>query len=370
MSYFQGANHYWSVWHEVLKGPESRYRLSKYATPDDFFGNWMAGLETRVEEASECLSKIPGVVALILGGSIGKGDPWPLSDVDVIGVYRHDEFEKTKQEVRQERVKIEERWVHEGFPTSMDISSIAFTDGEVEGVLTESVDIDELLADSRWFHGIDKAANGRVLQDRLCIVDSFVARITALRLSDKVISRRMRRAIQPSSSDLRKVRDTIATGTLLEANIAFRALVYGFSWYLYVGKWDNSGKLGRNCTRFETEARDRGIEESARRLMRLVENPSDSHRRLRKAPHRVRDRHRLSLPARTLIGESVTAEEDARDVLDFFTNLHLAKETGRYPPWTGLRTARTKLKSRFDELLEVVKTIPEFDLETEGEGFD
>lgn len=75
MSYFLNAEHYWYVWHEVLKGPQSRYKPSKYRTPEDFIGNWEEALKRRVQEASQCLSTIRGVADLVLGGGIGKGDP-------------------------------------------------------------------------------------------------------------------------------------------------------------------------------------------------------------------------------------------------------------------------------------------------------
>ena len=261
----------------------------------------------------------------------------------------------------RERARLEERWVHEGFPTSLDIRGIVFTDGEAEGILAaDSVDVDELLGDARWFHGLDKAANGRVLLDRTGAADSFLAGITELRYSEDVVSRRKRRrgGTQPSREDVRKIGNLVAEGTLVDANLAFRDLVYRFVRFLYAGKWDNSGKLGRNCTRFEREGRSRGIGESSRKLMRLIENPSNSPERLKTAPNRVRDRHRISLPARRMIGEEITAEEDARDVLDFFTNLHLPKRTGRFPGWTGIRTARATLKDKLAELVEILKDCP------------
>ena len=314
-----------------------------------------------MQEAGDCLSTIRGVAALVLGGGIGKGEPWPLSDIDVIGVYRHDEFERTKHEVRKVRAGIEERWVHEGFPTSLDIRGIVFTDREAEGMLAaDSVDLDELLSDARWFHGLDKAANGRVLFDRTGAADSFLARITELRYSEDVVSRRKRRrgGTQPSREEVREVGDLAAEGPLVDANLAFRDLVYRFVRFLYAGKWDNSGKLGRNCTRFEREGQSRGIGESSRRLMRLVENPSNSPERLKTAPNRVHDRHRISLPARRMAGEEIAAGEDARDVLDFFTNLHLPRRTGSFPGWTGIRTARATLKDKFAELVEILKDYP------------
>ena len=112
----------------------------------------------------------------------------------------------------------------------------------------------------------------------------------AFRTLDARLRRKRRRGgTQPSREDLRKVGDLVAEGTLVDANLAFRDLVYRFVRFLYAGKWDNSGKLGRNCTRFEREGQCRGIGESSRRLMRLIENPSNSHKRLKTAPDRVRD---------------------------------------------------------------------------------
>ena len=344
MSFFLNAEHHWYVWHEVLKGPQSRYRPSKYRTPDDFIGNWEKALERRVQEAGDCLSTIRGVAALVLGGGIGKGEPWPLSDIDVIGVYGHDEFERTKHEVRKVRAGIEERWVHEGFPTSLDIRGIVFTDREAEGILAaDSVDLDELLRDARWFHGLDKAANGRVLFDRTGAADSFLARITELRYSEDVVSRRKRRrgGTQPSRGDVRKVGDLVAEGTLVDANLAFRDLVYRFVRFLYAGKWDNSGKLGRNCTRFEREGQSHGIGESSRRLMRLVENPSNSPERLKTAPNRVRDRHWISLPARRMTGEEISAGGGCQGRSGFLYQSTSPQEDGQFPGLDGNQNSQS-----------------------------
>ena len=302
MSYFRDNSHFWSVWHKVLKGSRSKFRLSKFATPEDFFGQWRAALEARVQEATERLASLNGVTGLILGGGIGKGVPWPLSDVDVIGIFRQDRFEAVKQQVRETRSEVEERWAQEGFVSYLDIRGIVFTDGEANRLLaTERLDVGQLLDDQRWFHGLDKAANGRVLYDSDGSTGSLLARITKLRWSDPVVAerkvRRQNRVPQPSLADLETVRRKIIDGTTTEGNLAFRNLVGGLVWSLFSVRWDDSGKLGRNCTRFEVEAARRGLGEPARKLIRLVESPADSPARLRLAPNRVVDQHRLSYPA-------------------------------------------------------------------------
>ena len=42
---------------------------------------WQRLLEERVDEAVAALSAVPGVRGLVLGGSVGRGEPWPLSDI-------------------------------------------------------------------------------------------------------------------------------------------------------------------------------------------------------------------------------------------------------------------------------------------------
>ena len=41
---------------------------------------WRELLEHRVGEAVASLSEIPGMRGIVIGGSTGRGDPWPMSD--------------------------------------------------------------------------------------------------------------------------------------------------------------------------------------------------------------------------------------------------------------------------------------------------
>jgi predicted nucleotidyltransferase len=48
---------------------------------------WRELLEQRRDEAVGVLGAVPGVRGLVVGGSMGRGEPWPLSDIDVLAVY-------------------------------------------------------------------------------------------------------------------------------------------------------------------------------------------------------------------------------------------------------------------------------------------
>ncbi len=304
MSYFRDSNHKWAVWHDLLKGSRSRFPRSKFATPEHFLDQWEDALQSRVDEAAEVLFALPGVVGLILGGGVGKGNPWPLSDIDIIGVYLEAAFEQTQQAVRQVRARIERGWAHEGFVTGLDIRGIEFGDREVEAFIrSDDAAADKLLDDRRWYHGLDKTANGRALLGDMA--QPLLERMTHVRFaSEELHRRRLDRWGLPSQAAIEQAHDTMLKGNLPDANIAFRKLVGGFVGHLFAGQWDDSGKLGRNCTRFERMACERNVGDAGRRLMRLVEDPARSPIRLRRAPHRVLDRHRLSWPSRKLIGRT------------------------------------------------------------------
>ena len=46
--------------------------------------NWELILQERTVEAIERIASVPGVAGVILGGSVGRGMAWPISDIDLI----------------------------------------------------------------------------------------------------------------------------------------------------------------------------------------------------------------------------------------------------------------------------------------------
>ena len=48
---------------------------------------WRRLLDERLAEAITVLGTVPGVHGLIVGGSLGRGEPWPMSDIDLLPVH-------------------------------------------------------------------------------------------------------------------------------------------------------------------------------------------------------------------------------------------------------------------------------------------
>jgi predicted nucleotidyltransferase len=92
-------------------------------------GRWRELLDQRLEEAVGVLGAVPGVRGLVVGGSLGRGDPWPLSDIDLLPVYAGS-FAPSR-EVERCHAMLVDWWAASGRAQTLDVGWLAFTDDEV-----------------------------------------------------------------------------------------------------------------------------------------------------------------------------------------------------------------------------------------------
>ena len=90
---------------------------------------WRELLDQRLAEAVADLGAVPGVRGLIVCGSIGRGQPWPLSDIDLVPIYAGS-FEPAG-EVKRRQALLIDWWASSGRAQTLDVGWLAFTDREV-----------------------------------------------------------------------------------------------------------------------------------------------------------------------------------------------------------------------------------------------
>src|SRR5687767_10133376 len=96
-------------------------------------------------------------MGLILAGSVGRGEAWPLSDIDFLPIYDDGLEKQARSDVEAMRVELLDAWDPEGYWTSVDVGRLAFRRSEVVQALALPAHKAVLyLDDPRWFHSLDK----------------------------------------------------------------------------------------------------------------------------------------------------------------------------------------------------------------------
>ena len=120
---------------------------------------WKQLLDERLHEAITVLGQTPGLHGLIVAGSVGRGEPWPMSDIDLLPIYDDstDPAESATQ-LDQRRAALVDWWTGSGRAQALDIGWLAFTTTEIRDAVTAGPEhAVARITEPRWFHGIDKA---------------------------------------------------------------------------------------------------------------------------------------------------------------------------------------------------------------------
>lgn len=275
---------------------------------------WRARLDARAEEAATAVGEIPGVVGVVLGGSYGRGEHWPLSDLDLIVVGAGRPVEDVAEEVDRCAYQLSEMWGTSGRYTAVDAGRLTFDAGEVG----EPGDLAARMDDHRWLHGLDKVYGGRPARDEGGVASALLRLSADKRFDDAVVGRRVEAWLgtaQRSLADAERRAGEDATGAWIAVRQAATAIAE-----VATERWgERAGSLGRYWTLFEARAHRHGDPAFADRLLTAAHAhpvpPAE-------VPEWLADRIALSHEARLLIGEDVTPEQNARDNLLAYAGLY------------------------------------------------
>ena len=328
-------------------------------TIHDVLGPWRQLLAERADEAIATLARVEGVAGLILCGSLGRHEAWPLSDIDLIVIYADGQAEQAAREIEQQRVGLLDWWIDDGFCPSVDVGKLAFSRAEVTQALAlPPADATAYLDDPRWFHSLDKAYRGRAAFDPEGLATALARWLTEARFAPPVVRGRLAAHWRQTLTHAEQATTALGLGGTLAAAKALRESLHALMRYL-MERWggrDNS--FARFGTRFERLAVERGEAALAARVMAFYGlAPGDIARRLALAPEGIRYRHRLSFAARQLVAEPVTDEQDARDVLLVFSMMATRRRQPPFAAWVGLESNPAVLGSHLAEYQALLAAI-------------
>lgn len=314
-----------------------------------FLANWEAILAHRVDEAVSAFSAIDGVRGLVLAGGVGRGQPWPLSDIDFLAIYDDDQVAEARSEVKRRSAAMHARWIDEGWWTGLDIGKLAFGRHEVARVLaSKSAPVTEVLQDERWYHSLDKGYQGRLVFDADGGADDLAGWLTAHRFNPPVVQFRLARERREVEDAHRQLCAGLECGDVLTATKALRVAGKWLQFWLLEQWGERDASLARVGTRFEGVARTHGRPEVVDAVNRLNDLDEGSVEwRMKAAPAWVWEWHDRSWRGRRQIGEAVTPLQHARDVLRVCTLFDLRRIVDRpFPSWLAIPAEVGVLKEK------------------------
>lgn len=135
-------------------------------TTDPRLMDWRSRAYNRTDEAVRAVAQVPCVVAVIVGGSVGRGEHWLLSDIDLITVSETRSPQDVAAEVDMCAYQMSEMWGTCGIYTAVDAGKLTFDSTEADALLSGSADnTAAALSDPRIFHSIDKMFGGYTAHD-------------------------------------------------------------------------------------------------------------------------------------------------------------------------------------------------------------
>ena len=188
--------------------------------------NWELTLQKRTVEAIERIASAPSVAGVILGGSIGRGVAWPLSDIDLIYIASREADSSLPKTVDELALAITREWARDTWPTSVDAGRLHFTAYEADDLIKGKRHLDELMADERTFHATDKSHLGQsVHASEDCDTPAFVVLLSDSRFNPSVVQARQIERVRRVTALAQRVQSYLEAGRLIEAGISIQELV-------------------------------------------------------------------------------------------------------------------------------------------------
>lgn len=324
-----------------------------------YLADWRSVLNRRAAEVVDRCGKVEGVKALLLGGSLGGGEPWPLSDIDIIPIYEDGYEHAANETIRELRVRLIEGWEHEGWRTALDMGKLYFTADLATNVARAGhASYDMLLDQPSVYYCLDKAYGGQALYDPDGIGRELVQWFNRNRFGDGMTALRMNKLKIRFAETESLLSQAIAEDRHLEATYSLYEAVEHLRTYLLESWRERDNSFARLGTRFDHLAAAKRCSHLAERFNSLKSlDDLTVIRRIECAPEWIRERHRLSYGCRRSVGEDVTEVQDARDVLRVFARYEmrsfLDQRAASYPDWLGVVTQAEELHRRHRQLREI-----------------
>jgi len=328
----------------------------KNVNPETALSNWRERLQDIADEAAGHLGKLPFVKGIVLGGSVARGDAWPISDVDFVVVWQPAQFGDVEEWLRREENMFNAWLEKEGKPNHVDWDHTIFECGLPSRLSKLSKpEFWKAVADPTSLRLCDLLWGSYVMLDHKYGMTELCEKVAELRFHEKMLELRLQASSKRVKGLLKAVRTSIEAGNVTRAQTDFfcAASEVVVAFYDLMAQQAFSprrclSRLGRIIVWSHWEP----FFEKLLGILKLDEN--STLRRLKSAPEGLRETVALELNIRREIGEPVSELDVARDALFYRTGELLTKKGASPLPWCGLPVDTKQLGNMVMELERIV----------------
>lgn len=335
-----------------------------FATDRDFLQQWEQVLADRVDLAVSALADTAGVRGVILGGSLAVGQAWPLADIDLVLLIDDRQATRARTAIDLLRRRFMASWEAEGWPTSLESGGLIFGVGEVETILRASPAGQlAMLAEPRLYQTFEKGYQAKVRYDPDGQAQRLVDWFEQIRHEPTVLAFRRELGHRWLLEQHSALLAAIVNAYPWRGTIALRDGISTAQSLLIEQAGEPGGSPAHRMTRCEQLAQRYGYADLAATLAELAALDEQHVRyRLEAAPEWVRQRHQRSWQARLYVNDTITALQDARDVLNVASQQALREASPPIlPDWLAVpRDAQALIEpaSRFWQVINDERLVP------------
>ena len=333
--------------------------------PSDFaLGNWRERVARVCEEECAHFTRLAYVKGLAVIGSVGRNDPWPLSDVDLLVVAERVGGKHPNAAVRAEEQERNDRLHAAGIANDVEASIWTVTPEEIEPALAG--DVSPMLGKVgelpwAWSGFLVKAHGGTMVADSAGRVTRFIERCDQIVFRSKFLSLWRQQTIDDMESRRADIGDLMASGQWSTASLWLMRMAHEITTPLYLSWGRVPQSISRCVSRFLSAAGESGRKEVGQWFLDAVRlRPEHMQARFDGLPPAgTTERDRL-LAIRIGSGEDVDEITVTRDLLHvrFWVDVARSPHLGNpFPKWTGVTDAPDDVEVQCHAVRHLLQTL-------------
>lgn len=331
--------------------------LADWITPEATLDNWRERLAYVEAGEAAAIAELPYVKGLAVIGSVGRADPWPLSDVDLLAAADFWEGHDPEDLLRAVEKQRNDRLHDAKVPNDVEVGNWVVLSADLAAAAEEDDDaFYRRVRHRHWLGIVFKSAGGRVAKDFGGCMDRFLDRCNDAVFGDRFAAVWLDTAIGEAGRLLARAGELVGQGDCPAASLQVLRAAIPLGEALYAVWRRLPQSLSRGVTRLLAAAAEEGDAEVAECYLAAARlSPQDVWRRFAAAPPAGKRERDVWYGVRRRAGEDIGELAATRDLLQLIA--HLAVRGDCRPPlpeWLGLAADAGEARGQMEAAEQVL----------------